>query len=82
MEAPDIARYVGVFLGGGLAKTLVDHLLADRRERRSGLRPRDRERIEAIRSMTETLPGSDPRRTSSGFPTRSQRSPGARWSER
>lgn len=48
-----MVRYLGALLSvgvtGGLAKTILDHWLADRRVRRGELRPRDLERIETVR---------------------------------
>ena len=52
MDLSEAAQLGGAFLGGGLAKTVLDHLLADRAARRSSLRPVDRERINVVRSAT------------------------------
>ena len=60
MEVADVLRYLGVFLGGGVSggvvtAKLLDHWLADRKDRRAGLRPKDQERVKAARLLSEQL---------------------------
>lgn len=54
MEAGEVAPYVLSFLGVGVLMKVLDYWLAGRRERRAGLRDKDRERIDAVRAMAES----------------------------
>lgn len=49
MELAQAGQLAAAFLGGGMAKSLVDYLLNDRASRRTHTRPVDHERISILR---------------------------------
>ena len=49
MELAHAGQLAGAFLGGGLAKSIVDQVLGDRMSRRTEMRPVDHERIAIVR---------------------------------
>ena len=53
MELADAVKVLAGVIGGGVGKTLLDHVFADRRERRGRVRPKDEERIEKVRAAAE-----------------------------
>lgn len=55
MELAEVGQLVGAFLGGGLAKSVLDYVLADRAARRKELRPVDRERVVEARRLCKQL---------------------------
>jgi len=57
MDLGDAATMLGAFLGGGVAKTVIDGVLADRHDRRTTLRRRDHVRIDDVRSAAAEMWG-------------------------
>ncbi len=55
MEKGEVIRLVAAFVGGGIGKTILDHLLSDWTARRTALRPKDMERIETLRKQADTI---------------------------
>jgi hypothetical protein len=55
MELSQVGQLVGAFIGGGITRSLIDYLLKERGARRAGLRPKDLERIEAVREYVRAI---------------------------
>lgn len=55
VDVPEAGRLIMAFVGGTLAKPVLDHLLSDRIARRTLQRPKDMERIEAVRKYVTAI---------------------------
>ena len=61
VQADDVMKVLGGFLGGNVFKVIVDHWLTGRRERQHELRTKDLERIERARASVEDISSSTTR---------------------